>query len=196
MTNINHEYYVFVCGNSDVSSPYIACSKSHYLIYRDPISIKFHLQAESPSDPDEEDRLIDAMNVDGTPMVSLKIKECLDYFTLYQLQLLPTSYTHADNSEHIYWTAMLNNSLKVYDFKSAKFYNREEDDEVDGINIRLDQDKLLSISLEKRLMFEVYGMRGVYLVHYSIAEPLKMLNAIGIHLVPVLEWDIGFEFTI
>jgi hypothetical protein len=35
-----------------------------------------------------------------------------------------------------------------------------------------------------------------YLVHKSIAEPLIALNASGLHLVPVLEWDLSFGMTI
>ncbi|QTE89565.1 hypothetical protein JKK33_14400 [Shewanella algae] len=65
-----------------------------------------------------------------------------------------------------------------------------------AINIRLDADKLLAIPFTKRRMFEVKGMRSTYIVHESVAERLIALNASGLHLVPLLEWDMGFGFTI
>ena len=45
-------------------------------------------------------------------------------------------------------------------------------------------------------MFEVKGMRSTYIVHESVAERLIALNANGLHLVPLLEWDMDFGFTI
>lgn len=91
---------------------------------------------------------------------------------------------------------MLNNSLAVYDFDNSQSIRRQADDSVSAINIRLDADKLLAIPFTKRRMFEVKGMRSIYIVHESVAERLIALNANGLHLVPLREWDMGFGFTI
>ncbi|BCV54659.1 hypothetical protein [Shewanella algae] len=91
---------------------------------------------------------------------------------------------------------MLNNSLTVYDFDNSQSIRRQADDSVSAINIRLDADKLLAIPFAKRRMFEVKGMRSIYIVHESVAERLIALNANGLHMVPLLEWDMGFGFTI
>ncbi|MFV7710845.1 hypothetical protein [Shewanella algae] len=53
-----------------------------------------------------------------------------------------------------------------------------------------------AIPFTKRRMFEVKGMRSTYIVHESVAERLIALNANGLHIVPLLEWDMGFGFTI
>ena len=63
------------------------------------------------------------------------------------------------------------------------------------INFWFDSNKLSKIPLEKRCIFQIPGMMD-YLVHKSIAEPLIALNASGLHLVPVLEWDLSFGMTI
>ncbi|GAB1061834.1 hypothetical protein [Shewanella algae] len=91
---------------------------------------------------------------------------------------------------------MLDNSLAGYDFDNSQSIRRQADDSVSAINIRLDADKLLAIPFTKRRMFEVKGMRSTYIVHESVAERLIALNANGLHLVPLLEWDMGFGFTI
>ncbi|BCV41643.1 hypothetical protein [Shewanella algae] len=91
---------------------------------------------------------------------------------------------------------MLDNSLAGYDFDNSQSIRRQADDSVSAINIRLDADKLLAIPFTKRRMFEVKGMRSIYIVHESVAERLIALNANGLHLVPLLEWDMGFGFTI
>ncbi|MBO2583227.1 hypothetical protein [Shewanella algae] len=91
---------------------------------------------------------------------------------------------------------MLNNSLAVYDFDNSQSIRQQADDSVSAINIRLDADKLLAIPFAKRRMFEVKGMRSIYIVHESVAERLIALNANGLHMVPLLEWDMGFGFTI
>ncbi len=196
MTDVNNEYFILHCGTSEVPSPSCVCSRDHYLIYRDPTSFKAPVRAESPAEPDEGVPLIDAMELDGLPMVSSSIKRELEYLDLYQLQLVPANYTHADNTEHPYWVMMLNNKIKAYDFELGEYISREEDDRVLAINIRLDAKKLLAIPFNKRLMFEISGMRGTYILHKSIAEKLRVLNAQGLHLVPLLEWDMGFEFTV
>ncbi|HDS1212620.1 TPA: hypothetical protein QD007_003237 [Shewanella algae] len=91
---------------------------------------------------------------------------------------------------------MLNNSLAVYDFANSQSIRWQADDSVSAINIRLDADKLLAIPFAKRRMFEVKGMRSTYIVHESMAERLIAFNANGLHMVPLLEWDMGFGFTI
>ncbi|GAB1106523.1 hypothetical protein N4S66_13040 [Shewanella algae] len=91
---------------------------------------------------------------------------------------------------------MLDNSLAGYDFDNSQSIRRQADDSVSAINIRLDADKLLAIPFTKRRMFEVKGMRSTYIVHESVAERLIALNANGLHIVPLLEWDMGFGFTI
>ena len=91
---------------------------------------------------------------------------------------------------------MLDNSLAGYDFDNSQSIRRQADDSVSAINIRLDADKLLAIPFTKRRMFEVKGMRSTYIVHESVAERLIALNANGLHLVPLLEWDMGFGLTI
>ncbi|BCV62048.1 hypothetical protein [Shewanella algae] len=91
---------------------------------------------------------------------------------------------------------MLDNSLAGYDFDNSQSIRRQADDSVSAINIRLDADKLLAIPFTKRRMFEVKGMRSIYIVHESVAERLIALNANGLHIVPLLEWDMGFGFTI
>ncbi|GAB1064682.1 hypothetical protein [Shewanella algae] len=91
---------------------------------------------------------------------------------------------------------MLDNSLAGYDFDNSQSIRRQADDSVSAINIRLDADKLLAIPFAKRRMFDVKGMRSTYIVHESVAERLIALNANGLHLVPLLEWDMGFGFTI
>ncbi|MCE9784714.1 hypothetical protein [Shewanella algae] len=91
---------------------------------------------------------------------------------------------------------MLDNSLAGYDFDNSQSIRRQADDSVSAINIRLDADKLLAIPFTKRRMFEVKVMRSTYIVHESVAERLIALNANGLHLVPLLEWDMGFGFTI
>ncbi|MBO2663252.1 hypothetical protein [Shewanella algae] len=91
---------------------------------------------------------------------------------------------------------MLDNSLAGYDFDNSQSIRRQADDSVSAINIRLDADKLLAIPFTKRRMFEVKCMRSTYIVHESVAERLIALNANGLHLVPLLEWDMGFGFTI
>ncbi|WP_335903185.1 hypothetical protein [Shewanella algae] len=91
---------------------------------------------------------------------------------------------------------MLDNSLAGYDFDNSQSIRQQADDSVSAINIRLDADKLLAIPFTKRRMFEVKGMRSIYIVHESVAERLIALNANGLHLVPLLEWDMGFGFTI
>ncbi|MBO2697210.1 hypothetical protein [Shewanella algae] len=91
---------------------------------------------------------------------------------------------------------MLDNSLAGYDFDNSQSIRRQADDSVSAINIRLDADKLLAIPFTKRRMFEVKGIRSTYIVHESVAERLIALNANGLHLVPLLEWDMGFGFTI
>ncbi|WP_345860564.1 hypothetical protein [Shewanella algae] len=91
---------------------------------------------------------------------------------------------------------MLNNSLAVYDFDNSQSIRRQADDSVSAINIRLDTDKLLAIPFAKRRMFDVKGMRSTYIVHESVAERLIALNTNGLRIVPPLEWDMGFGFTI
>ncbi|MBO2616975.1 hypothetical protein [Shewanella algae] len=91
---------------------------------------------------------------------------------------------------------MLDNSLAGYDFDNSQSIRRQADDSVSAINIRLDADKLLAIPFTKRRMFEVKGIRSTYIVHESVAERLIALNANGLHIVPLLEWDMGFGFTI
>ncbi|TVK96653.1 hypothetical protein AYI83_13825 [Shewanella algae] len=91
---------------------------------------------------------------------------------------------------------MLDNRLAGYDFDNSQSIRRQADDSVSAINIRLDADKLLAIPFTKRRMFEVKGIRSTYIVHESVAERLIALNANGLHLVPLLEWDMGFGFTI
>ncbi len=90
---------------------------------------------------------------------------------------------------------MLDNSLAGYDFDNSQSIRRQADDSVSAINIRLDADKLLAIPFTKRRMFEVKGIRSTYIVHESVAERLIALNANGLHLVPLLEWDMGFGLT-
>ncbi|WP_447078040.1 hypothetical protein [Shewanella algae] len=46
--------------------------------------------------------LIDAMDLDGMPMIMNTIKRELDYLDIYRLQLLPDCYCPADESEHLY----------------------------------------------------------------------------------------------
>ena len=91
---------------------------------------------------------------------------------------------------------MLDNSLAGYDFDNSQSIRRQADDSVSAINIRLDADKLLAVPFTKRRMFEVKGIRSTYIVHESVAERLIALNANGLHIVPLLEWDMGFGFTI
>ncbi len=196
MTDVNNEYFVLHCGTYEVPSPSCVCSRDHYLIYRRPTSFKAPVRVESPAEPDEGVPLIDAMELDGLPMVSSSVKLVLEYLDLYQLQLVPANYTHADSTEHLYWVMMLDNQIKAYDFDNGQYIRREEDDDVSAINIRLDAKKLLAIPFNKRLMFEISGMRGTYILHKSIAEKLSVLNAKGLHLVPLLEWDMGFGFTV
>ncbi|WP_345843388.1 hypothetical protein [Shewanella algae] len=81
-------------------------------------------------------------------------------------------------------------------WKSHQCHGLKFGGKVTAINIRLDADKLLAIPFAKRRMFEVKGMRSTYIVHESVAERLIALNANGLHIVPLLEWDMGFGFTI
>ncbi|WP_223828845.1 hypothetical protein [Shewanella algae] len=82
--------------------PYTVCSREHYLIYRGPTSSREPIYAESPADEEENIPLIDAMELDGMPMVTNAIKRKLDYLDIYRLQLLPVCYCPADDSEHLY----------------------------------------------------------------------------------------------
>ncbi|MGX2954231.1 hypothetical protein ACWAU3_16375 [Shewanella sp. JL219SE-S6] len=50
MIHINNEYFVLYCGSGDMPSPYTACSREHYLIYRGPTSSREPIYAESPAD--------------------------------------------------------------------------------------------------------------------------------------------------
>ncbi|BCV45894.1 hypothetical protein I6M54_14655 [Shewanella algae] len=68
MSHNNNKYFVLYCGSGDVPSPYTACSRDHYLIYRDPTSLREPIYAESPADEEENIPLIDAMDLDGMPM--------------------------------------------------------------------------------------------------------------------------------
>lgn len=196
MNHINNEYFILYCGSDNAPSPYTACSKEHYLIFQYPTSLREPIYAESPADVEENIPLIDAMELDGMPMVTNAIKRELDYLDIYQQQLLPVCYCHADESEHSYWAVMLDNSLAVYGFDKGQYTHREADDSVSAINIRLDADKLLVIPFTKRRMFEVKGMSSTYIVHKSVTERLTALNAKELHLVPQPEWDMGFGFTI
>lgn len=196
MTDVNNEYLVLHCGTYEVPSPSCVCSRDHYLTAMAPTTFKAPVRAESPAEPDEGVPLIDAMELDGLPMVSSVVKQELEYQDLYQLQLVPAMYTHADNTEHLYWVMMLDNEIKAYDFDNGQFISRGDNDKVSAINIRLDANKLLTIPLNKRLMFEIYGMRGTYILHRSVAEKLSAIGAKGLHLVPLLDWDMGFGFTV
>ncbi|MGX2965048.1 hypothetical protein [Shewanella sp. FeAMO] len=82
--------------------PYTVCSREHYLIYRGPTSLREPIYAESPADEEENTPLIDAMDLDGMPMVTNAIKRELDYLDIYRLQLLPVCYCPADENEHLY----------------------------------------------------------------------------------------------
>lgn len=196
MTDVNKDYFVLQCGSIEVPSPYCSCSKSHYLIYQEPVSLKYKIQGESPIDFDENIPLINAMVIDGTPFVSKKIKMVLECFDIYKLQLQPMNYIHANNKSYEYWVIMLDNIINAYDFDNAEYHRRKSGDKVSAINIRLNSKKLLEISLEKRLIFDVPGMRGTHVVHKTIAEPLITLKAQGLNLVPLLEWRIGYGMTI
>ncbi|MGR6838495.1 hypothetical protein ACU5DF_05015 [Aliivibrio wodanis] len=200
MNDYNNDYYILKCGSRKVPSPYCACSKSHYFIYREPLSMKMVVLAESSGEPKDNIPLIEAMEMDGDPLLSKRVKQVLEFFDLYRFQLQPAIYTHADDTEHFYWVGVLENTLNVYDFEQGRVNfideDEDEDEEVDAETIRLDPDKMSVIPLEKRLMFQVPGMRGTYIVHRSVAEPLIALNASGLHLVPVMEWDDCFGMTI
>ncbi|CED56722.1 putative uncharacterized protein [Aliivibrio wodanis] len=196
MNDYNNDYYILKCGSSKVPSPYCACCKDHYFIYQNPLSLKMAVQAESSGELEDNIPLIEAMEMDGDPLLSKRVKQVLEFFDLYCFQLQPAIYTHADDTEHFYWVGVLDNALNVYDFEQGNYYTIREYDEVNAKTIRLDPDKMSVIPLEKRLMFEVPGMRGTYIVHRSVAEPLIALNASGLHLVPVMEWTNGFGMTI
>ncbi|MFL7035201.1 hypothetical protein BCS71_18310 [Vibrio lentus] len=195
MSDINEEYYVLVCGSGKVPSPYISCSKSPYLTFREPASLKMPIQVEGSAEEGEEIPLIEAMAAPSDPVLSKRITKVLEYFDLYKVQLLPAAYTHNDNSQHVYSVLLVDNDINAYDFDSGKYLRKSSDGEVLPDNCRLDEAKLSNISLEKRSIFRIRGMSD-FLVHKSIAEPLIALNASGLHLVPLLEWDIGFGMTI
>ncbi|WP_345843984.1 hypothetical protein [Shewanella algae] len=110
--------------------PYTACSREHYLICRCPTSLREPIYAESPADEEENIPLIDAMDLDGMPVIMNAIKRELDYLDIYRLQLLPVCYCHADESEHLYWAVMLDNSLAGYDFDNSQYIRQEADDSV------------------------------------------------------------------
>ncbi|MGR6838498.1 hypothetical protein ACU5DF_05030 [Aliivibrio wodanis] len=201
MNDYNNDYYILKCGSSKVPSPYCACCKDHYFIFQNPLSLKMAVQAESSGELEDNIPLIEAMEMDGDPLLSKRVKQVLEFFDLYCFQLQPAIYTHADDTEHFYWVGVLDNALNVYDFEQGRVnciygYDTYGYDKVDAESIRLDPDKMSVIPLEKRLMFEVPGMRGTYIVHRSVAEPLIALNASGLHLVPVMEWDDCFGMTI
>ncbi|MGR6838491.1 hypothetical protein ACU5DF_04995 [Aliivibrio wodanis] len=198
MNDYNNDYYILKCGSRKVPSPYCACSKDHYFIYREPLSMKMVVLVESSGEPKDNIPLIEAMEMGCAPLLSKRVKQVLEFFDLYRFQLQPAIYTHADDTEHFYWVGVLESTLNVYDFEQGSYYTSEydEDDEVNAKTIRLDPDKMSVIPLEKRLMFQVPGMRGTYIVHRSVAEPLIALNASGLHLVPVMEWTNGFGMTI
>ena len=195
MSDINKEYFVLQCGSGKVPSPYIACTKEHYLIYRNQTSFYAFAQIESPADEKDNIPLIEAMEVSGGPLISSRIKDTLMYFDIYKLQLLPAIYTHSDNVEHIYWLMLIDNEIPGYSFELSKYYSVDDGD-VNAENIRLDKKIILNSPLEKRLIFEIPGMRATYLIHESITEALRELNASGLHLVPLLEWDDGFCMSI
>ncbi|MBO2630224.1 hypothetical protein I6M46_18380 [Shewanella algae] len=194
--DINEEYYVLICGSGKVPSPYVSCSKSHYLTFRQPTCLKMPIQVESGADDNEAIPLIEAMTALSDPLLSNRISKVLEYFDLYQVQLLPALYTHNDESVHSYSILVVDNNIDAYDFDNGKYTGILEDGEVrNPRNCRLDSNKLSKIPLEKRCIFQIPGMMD-YLVHKSIAEPLLALNASGLHLVPVLEWDLSFGMTI
>lgn len=196
ISDINDEYYVLVCGSGKVPSPYVSCSKSHYLIFQEPMSLKMPIRIESAAEAREKVPLIEAMAAPSDPVLSGRITQVLNYFDLYKVQLLPAIYTHNDDSEHSYSVLVVDNDIDAYDFDNGLYIERLDDGEVGNPrNCRLDLEKLSKIPLEKRYIFKIRGMMD-YLVHKTIAESLIALKASGLHLVPVLEWDIGFGMKI
>ena len=195
ISDINEEYYVLVCGSGKVPSPYVSCSKSHYLIFQEPMSLKMPIRIESATEAQEKVPLIEAMAAPSDPILSDRIKKALSYFDLYNVQLLPAIYTHNDNSEHSYSVLVIDNDIEAYDFDKGKYLRKSRDGKVLADNCRLDPIKLAPIPIEKRSLFRIPGMSDL-LVHKTIAEPLIALNASGLHLVPVLEWDISFGMKI
>lgn len=193
MIDYNQKYFILECGSNEVPSPYISCNKSHYLTYRDPLSLKSNIFVESPAAVDDNIPLINAMYTQNTPMVSKEIKDLLNFFDIYKLTALSCIYTHSNNHEYQYWIIMLNNVIFAYDLEKSDIIDIKEDGRVSVINIRLDNNKLNPIPLHKRQMFEIPGMRGKYIIHQSLALPLIELNATGLHLVPLLEWDMGYD---
>lgn len=196
MSDINEEYYVLVCGSGEVPSPYVSCSKSHYLIYQKPMSLKVPIQIESAAEAQKSVPLIEAMAAPSDPVLSERITKVLEYYDLYRVQLLPAVYTHNDDNEYPYSVLVVKNDIDAYDFDNGQYSERLDDGEVGNPrNCRLDPTKLASIPLDKRRIFLIPGMMD-YLVHSSIAEPLIALNASGLHLVPLLQWDDRFGMTI
>ncbi|UUM32474.1 imm11 family protein [Vibrio japonicus] len=195
MSDINEEYYVLVCGSGKVPSPYVADTKSHYLMLQSPASLKRPIQVETAADPNDSIPLIEAMAAPSDPVISERVKKVIEYFDLYKVQLFPAIYTHNDESEYSYYILVVENVINAYDFNNGKYFEKEDDGSVDAINFRLDANKLAMIPLEKRCIFTIRGM-SEYLVHRSVAEPLMALNASGLRLVPLLQWDIGFEMTV
>ncbi|MFS1463630.1 hypothetical protein BCU30_020670 [Vibrio lentus] len=154
------------------------------------------IQVECSSEEGEDIPLIEAMAAPSDPILSKRITKTLEFFDLYQVQLLPAIYTHNDNSQHVYSILLIDNDIYAYDFDNSKYSKRGVEGDVGNpFNCRLDSNKLLQVPLDERRIFSIRGMSD-FLVHKSIAEPLIALNASGLHLVPLLEWDIGFGMTI
>ncbi|MCC2522476.1 hypothetical protein [Vibrio coralliilyticus] len=196
MSDINEEYYVLVCGSGEVPSPYVSCSKSHYLVYQKPMSLKVPIQIDSVAEAQDNVPLIEAMAAPSDPVLSERITKVLEYYDLYKVQLLPAVYTHNDDREFPYSVLVVDNDIDAYDFENSQYIERLDDGEVGNPrNCRLDPTKLSKIPLEKRSIFKIPGMMD-YLVHKTIAQPLIALNASGLHLVPLLQWDIRFGMTI
>lgn len=64
------------------------------------------------------------------PLLSNRISKALEYFDLYQVQLLPVLYTHNDESVRSYSILVVENENDAYGFDNGKYIGILEDGEV------------------------------------------------------------------
>jgi hypothetical protein len=130
----------------------------------------------------------------GTFVISKKLHGLLSTMDIKGIQLIPVTLMEDDVEKYDdFWYVHIYNYLSVLDGEKSKFLELGNGVKVKSKfkKIKFDNEKMMKINLNKRLVFRFTGKKSYCLVHKTIAEKIMAIKPVGVSFVKVGEFNKG-----
>jgi hypothetical protein len=193
MTDLNDEYYVLEPDNNN-SYPMIGASlrpHSQGRTVSGDYALNIYLDDPVPRKPE----YVDFHTSGSTPVVSKKMKDILEPLEVYGIQFIKG--TKGDVIEELkldYYLLHIYSNIACIDKDNSDIDLDDDGDVTDVKSFSIDNDRLLKIAENQRLVFELDEYGVIQLFHKSIVDVIESAGLKGLRFIPVKKWNDNAAF--